>query len=35
MFDINYTDSALDFISTIPIKDKAHVKETIELCLGN
>ena len=34
MFDINYTDSALDFISTIPLKDKTHVKETIELCLG-
>jgi mRNA-degrading endonuclease RelE of RelBE toxin-antitoxin system len=34
MYDITYTDSALKFISKIPKKDKTHVKEAIELCLG-
>ncbi|MDD4126622.1 MAG: plasmid stabilization protein [Methanomicrobium sp.] len=34
MYDIIFSDDALKYISKIPKKDLAHIKEIILLCLG-
>lgn len=33
MYDIIFSDEAMKYISTLPKKQRAHIKDIIELCL--